>query len=467
MNKEKIVFHLHDDTSNCNGYADSCTNFKDYIKLAKRDGDKAIAFSNHGGIYDWVKKKQECDKAGIKYIHGIEAYMCDRLEDNDRGYHIGMYARNWDGVLELNTLISKSFSKGVKEDNSDRHVYYNPRLSMEEIMGTSDNIVITTACVQSILWRFTEMSKSLDGIKEEEIIKTNIKDRLNQFKIESMDEETLEKYGKQKGKKRLEFLSQINGDIEQLKNHYMDRRNVFLKWIIENKHRVFIEAQAHLFEDQMEYNKLLMKWHDAYGLKIIAGTYTHSSTDYKAECREILQVSKDSFYGDEDKADLTWKNYDGIVNMFKKQGVLSDEKIHEAIENTVVFGDMFEDYELDTSFKYPDFYKDAKQELRDMVELEYQKKKDSGEIDKSRDSEYRVRIEEELNTYDIQGMNGFILFVAEMLNWCHENDIPTGDRGSFTGSLIGFVTNMTDVDSIVCNTIFSRFCNIYRISLGD
>ena len=30
-----IVYHLHDDTSNCNGYADSCSNFKEYIKLAK------------------------------------------------------------------------------------------------------------------------------------------------------------------------------------------------------------------------------------------------------------------------------------------------------------------------------------------------------------------------------------------------------------------------------------------------
>ncbi|MDE7224528.1 MAG: PHP domain-containing protein [Acetatifactor sp.] len=62
------VYHLHDDTSNVNGFADSCSNFKEYIKLAKKQGMKAIAFSNHGGIYDWIKKKQECDKAGIKYI---------------------------------------------------------------------------------------------------------------------------------------------------------------------------------------------------------------------------------------------------------------------------------------------------------------------------------------------------------------------------------------------------------------
>ena len=59
MNNNYIVYHLHDDTSNCNGYADSCTNYKEYIKLAKKQNMKAIAFSNHGGIYDWIKKKQD------------------------------------------------------------------------------------------------------------------------------------------------------------------------------------------------------------------------------------------------------------------------------------------------------------------------------------------------------------------------------------------------------------------------
>ena len=58
-NKTYTVYHLHDDTSNCNGFADSCSKFGEYIKLAKSQNMKAIAFSNHGGIYDWIKKKQE------------------------------------------------------------------------------------------------------------------------------------------------------------------------------------------------------------------------------------------------------------------------------------------------------------------------------------------------------------------------------------------------------------------------
>ena len=78
------VYHLHSDYSNANGYADSCSKFKEYIKLAKKQNMKALAFSEHGNCYDWIKKKQECDKAGIKYIHGVEMYLCTELQDDDR-----------------------------------------------------------------------------------------------------------------------------------------------------------------------------------------------------------------------------------------------------------------------------------------------------------------------------------------------------------------------------------------------
>ena len=78
--------------------------------------------------------------------------MCEKLEDDIRGYHIGLYAKDFEGVKELNSLISISTSKGSKEDNSDRHSYHNPRISLEELMNTSDRIIITSACLASILW---------------------------------------------------------------------------------------------------------------------------------------------------------------------------------------------------------------------------------------------------------------------------------------------------------------------------
>lgn len=466
--KRKIIFHLHDDTSNCNGYADSCTNFKDYIELAKRDGDTAIAFSNHGGIYDWVKKKQACDKAHIKYIHGIETYICDTFQDNDRGYHLGLYAKNWDGVLELNTMISKSFLKGDGANNSERHMYHNPRMTIDEIMNTSDDIVVTTACIQSLLWKFTQRYNNIMNAEKIEDLDTIERQKYNLLKLKDMDLDDYVEYSNLKPKEKPIYLDKYELDFSVLASHYIERRNEFLEWIIENKHRCFLEVQAHTMSDQIEYNKMLIEWAKKYDIMLIAGTDTHSSNEYKAECRKILQISKQSFYGDEDACDLTWKTYDELYEMFKKQDVLSDDEISDAIDNTNVFEAMFEDYTLDISFKYPTLYGDAsKKLLRDLVEKKYIEKQKLGAIDNNRLSEYRAKIEEELDVFEKQGMESFILFMAELLQWCGENNIPHGDRGSFGGSMVGYIADMTDIDPVVWKTVFSRFCNVHRISLGD
>lgn len=415
-----IVYHLHDDTSNCNGYADSCTKYDEYIKLAKKNKMKAIAFSNHGGIYDWVKKKQSCDKAKIKYIHGVELYIVHDLQENYRGGHIGLYSKNWEGIKELNTLMSLSTSKGVKEDNSDRHMYYNPRITFEELFNTSDNIIITSACLASPLWRLYSNFKDEDDKQQER-------------------EENLNK----------------------LKN--------ILKWFSKNNNRCFLEIQYHNSEHQKEYNKLLYKWSKQYNIPMIAGTDTHSSTKYKAECRKILQKSKDSFYGEEDEFDLTWKTYDELVECFKVQNALPEEVYLEAIKNTNKLADMVEEFTLDKSFKYPTLYgEDSDRKWKELIEKKLQYKIDNNIIDKEKIDLYKRDIDIEYEAMTKQGMSSFMIFNSELMDWCRENDIHSSPcRGSVGGSTIAYLTDITDVDPIVWNTVFARFCNADRISLAD
>ena len=56
-----VPYHLHSDYS----LLDSCTNYKDYIDLACSYNMPAIAFTEHGKLSGWVKKKQYCDEKGI------------------------------------------------------------------------------------------------------------------------------------------------------------------------------------------------------------------------------------------------------------------------------------------------------------------------------------------------------------------------------------------------------------------
>lgn len=135
------ILHLHTDLSTATTNIDSVTKSEDYIKKASSLGMKAIAFTEHGNVLNWVKKKELCEKYGLKYIHGIEAYITITLNEKIRdNYHCCLYAKNYQGVKELNKLITKSFNR------QDNHFYYTPRITLDELENTSDNILVTSAC---------------------------------------------------------------------------------------------------------------------------------------------------------------------------------------------------------------------------------------------------------------------------------------------------------------------------------
>ncbi len=145
------MYHLHSDLSNGVTNIDSVTKFELYVSRAKECGMAALGFSEHGSLFEWWHKKQAIEAAGMKYIHGIEAYLTESLDEKVRdNYHCVLMARNYDGFLELNELVSASFNR------NDNHFYYTPRISFDELFSTSDNILITTACVGGVFGKGSE-----------------------------------------------------------------------------------------------------------------------------------------------------------------------------------------------------------------------------------------------------------------------------------------------------------------------
>ena len=150
------IYHLHSDLSNGVTNIDSITKPDAYIKRAQECGMTALAFSEHGSVFSWVKKKEHIEAAGMKYIHAEEFYVTETIEEKVRdNKHVILIARNYDGVLELNRLSTISFNR------KDGHFYFVPRITLDEIMETSDNIIITSACLGGPLFNGTkEMKKS-------------------------------------------------------------------------------------------------------------------------------------------------------------------------------------------------------------------------------------------------------------------------------------------------------------------
>ena len=146
MNKNYTILHLHSMLSNGVTNIDSVTRYDQYIDRAAELGMKAIAFSEHGSIFQWVKKKLHTEEMGMKYIHAQEFYLTQTLNEKIRdNYHCLLIAKNYDGVLELNKLSSKAFNR---DDNS---FYYVPRITIEDVQNTSDNIIVSTACLGGVL----------------------------------------------------------------------------------------------------------------------------------------------------------------------------------------------------------------------------------------------------------------------------------------------------------------------------
>lgn len=140
------ILHLHSMLSNGVTNIDSVTPYDQYIDKAHELGMAAMAFSEHGSVLGWVKKKLHMEELGMKYIHAEEFYLTNTLDEKVRdNYHCLLIAKNYDGVLELNKLSSKSFNR----DNNS--FYYVPRITIEDVKNTSDNIIVSTACLGGVL----------------------------------------------------------------------------------------------------------------------------------------------------------------------------------------------------------------------------------------------------------------------------------------------------------------------------
>lgn len=373
---------------------DSATKPKDYVDLAVENGHKALSISEHGKPLNWTEKWDLCKQAGIKYIHSVEIYMTETLEERIRdNYHTILIAKNKEGLLELNKLISMSCD--------EEHTYYKNRITFDEFLAISDNIISTSACLASPLNKLPE-----DHPK------------------------------------------------------YMDLARKY----------TFLEVQPHNHPEQIEFNRKLYWLSKKLNKPLIAGTDTHSSSKYKADCRDILLKAKGFSYGDEDAFDLTYKTYDELVDAFREQDALPEFLYLEAIDSTNVMADMCEEIELDVSIKYPILYGSAEEDERIYVEDAWRsldEKIRTGVIPKEQEESFRKNIAEELEVFRKLGMNGFMLSMSELLRWCKDNGIAVGPaRGSVGGSRTAYVTDIIDLNPEEWNTVFSRFCNEHRREIG-
>ena len=375
---------------------DSVTKYQSYIERAKECGMSALGFSEHGSVFAWDLKKEDIEKAGMKYIHAEEFYLTETLDEKVRdNYHCVLIAKNIKGVKELNLLSTKSFNR------SDNHFYYVPRITVDDVINTSDNIIVTSAC--------------------------------------------------------------LGGPLNHGTNNVQGK---FLKFLYEHKDRCFLEVQHHNVGDQIAYNRKLYRISLETGIRLIAGTDTHSLNAEKAEGRSVLQKGKDIFFGEEEGWDLTFKTYDELVEAYRKQDSIPEQAYMEAIANTNVMADMVEPFEIDRHTKYPKIYKDPEKTFKQKINEGYKNNKYLHE--RYTKEEVVSRIKEEFEVYKKVGAIDFMLLESYIREWERNNGVQSGySRGSVSGSLIAYALGITQMDSLKFNLNFFRFMNPSRVTNAD
>ena len=179
-----VAYHVHTDLS----LLDSVTKCEDYIKKAVELGQTAIGFSEHGNIYNWTYKKFLCEKYGLKYLHFCEIYLTEQLyvypdiselcepllgtdekeaqqeisEYNEAhktkvrdNYHTILIAKNLKGLKEMNRVISRA--------TDTDHFYYKPRVTFDEFLSLSDDVIKISACLASPLNEYRKNQDKKDN----------------------------------------------------------------------------------------------------------------------------------------------------------------------------------------------------------------------------------------------------------------------------------------------------------------
>ena len=153
-------YHKHDHYGNP-WTMDVAVKPEEYCKRAIELGHDSVFTTNHGvtgNIFDWLDLINRKDSDGkkiydLKLRYGMEAYFVkDRFAKDRSNKHLVIIAKNNDGAMKLNDIMSEAHSTGF---------YYKPRIDTELLFSLNPNdFVITTACVAGI-WDDPELILAL------------------------------------------------------------------------------------------------------------------------------------------------------------------------------------------------------------------------------------------------------------------------------------------------------------------
>lgn len=374
------------------------------VDTAKNLGMDALALTDNGNLYGAIDFYKACKKREIKPIIGVDFYVAARSrKDMQAGID---NRRSRLVLLAQNETGYKNLLQLVTKSHLEGF-YYKPRIDRELMEQFNEGLI---AVMPSFSGEIAQSLKSRNQDKAEEVA------------------EFYKKAFGEGGNGRLY--------LEITKHAEIDGHNENMKTLIDFGRKKGIP---------------LMAAHDVYYMK----------PEDRAARETLLRVNSHTDatdrVSDSDEDDFSFISADMAEDLFRDipEALENTRKIADACDLKLVLGRwVFPNYIVESGRSYDD-------ELRHLTLEGFKTRK----IDRT--EELMKRADYELEVIKNKGYAPYFLVVADLLGHAHKTGIFTTTRGSAAGSLVSYLTGITNVDPLAFNLPFERFLNPDRPSPPD
>jgi DNA polymerase-3 subunit alpha len=401
MEKHFTHLHLHTEFS----LLDGAISLDKLIEFGKKNAFKALCISDHGNIFGAVKFFQKCQKAGIKPILAIEAYLTEDANIKsveNKYYHLIIIVQNLTGYKNLCKLISFSYQHGF---------YFKPRIDYKILEQHSEGLIVTTACLGG---HIPQLLMKNDEVQADKMI---------------------DWYLRVFGPERFYFEVQPEDQKEQ---KILNQK--LFEWGLKKGVQVVATSDCHYVNEQ-----------DREAHEIMLSIQTHSKIDDPnrftfGECRAFMRTREQ------------------MLEIFKdhEEAVWNSGKIADMCDFNFETGKLFfPKFDIPPQHTNESYFKHLSQ-------IGFDKLIENERFPLEQKDLYQARLDLEINLIITMGFVGYFLVVSDFIQWSRKNGVPVGPgRGSAAGSLVAWALEITNIDPIRYNLLFERFLNPERVSMPD
>jgi DNA polymerase-3 subunit alpha len=449
---ERVISNVHQHS--CLSFNDGICSPDEIITAAQANGLKSIAITDHGHTHAHARFWMAAKKAGIKGILGTEAYVIHSLkewnETKDR-LRAAKQASKAEAAPEGADEQEFDLEKALKDKAARKVLYRKGHLVMlaQNRTGLSNIYKLTYGAHKFGYFNKPRMDKEMLKTHSEGIVASSacmggvISSKVSQFTRGECE------------------WSEVVREAQEFSEIFPGR--------------FFLELQSNEAAYQKVLNEHLIRIHRETKIPLIVTMDAHYVDPNDWQSQQILHMLL-THRGKEgltfktlpqnyefDVRSLYIKSADQLWDQFRMWNPeVPEDLLAGAFENTLLADSLIDNFDPDTTVRLPSLpYEDTFLELKNSAVRGLMSR------NLQSDDRYMERLGYELGVIRGLGIANYFLVVRNICDAARKEMLIGPGRGSAAGSLICYLTGITNIDPIEHKLMFERFINVDRIELPD